>query len=135
MKERIVFFVLGAVLATLAYFVGDINNIYAQNDTAVFDGDVVVNGSLYVKGGQFTVEHHLPGKKYNVVSIRADENGTIINQFLEIGSGKSLRKKTRLSGWSLQKDGSSLILRTDKRAFIALDDAKGIRTITSNTID
>jgi len=135
MRDRVVFFILGAVLATVAYFVGDMNPISAQSDTKFFDGNVVIDGSLHVKGGKLIVSHALPGRKHNVVSIESGEDGTVINQFLEMGPGEPLRQKSRLTGWGLSKDVVNLILSTDKRAFIALDDAEGIRTLTSNTID
>ena len=37
MREKIVFFILGAVLATLAYFAGDMNDISALEEPAVLD--------------------------------------------------------------------------------------------------
>ena len=47
MKDRIVFFVLGVFLATIAYFAGDMGNLFAQNNIRYFDNLVV--DSLVVK--------------------------------------------------------------------------------------
>ena len=50
MKDRIVFFVLGAVLATIAYSAGDMNQATGQSGTKEFDGDVSIKGHLHVEG-------------------------------------------------------------------------------------
>ena len=52
MKDRIVFFVLGAILATIAYFVGDMNNLSAQGDVTRIEklsvGEITVDKTLVV---------------------------------------------------------------------------------------
>lgn len=50
MKDRIVFFVLGAVLATIAYFAGDMNQATGQSGIRVIDENVSIKGNLHVKG-------------------------------------------------------------------------------------
>lgn len=57
MKDRIVFFVLGAVLATVAYFAGDMDKAGAQEDVKVFDGDVIINGLLSVNSGKMAIKY------------------------------------------------------------------------------
>ncbi len=52
MKDRIIFFLLGGLLATISYLAGDINNINAQHDQNrnIFEKDVLIKGNLLVKG-------------------------------------------------------------------------------------
>ena len=51
MKDRILFFVLGAVLATAAYFAGDMDKAGAQEETMVIDRDLLIRGELIIEGG------------------------------------------------------------------------------------
>ena len=55
MRDKIVFFILGALLATLAYFAGDMNDAKAKDEVVIGDLDVTGNltlaGSLRVGGG------------------------------------------------------------------------------------
>lgn len=55
MRDKIVFFILGALLATLAYFAGDMNNAKAKDEVVIGDLDITGNltlaGSLKVGGG------------------------------------------------------------------------------------
>ena len=55
MKDRILFFILGAVLATAAYFIGDMNLTETEDPNKVFEGDVEVRGKLLVTGGSLSV--------------------------------------------------------------------------------
>lgn len=60
MREKIVFFILGAVLATIAYFVGNVNTVTANDelvvrrltvsDRLILLGDAAIDGRLVVKG-------------------------------------------------------------------------------------
>ena len=50
MKDRIVFFILGAVLATLAYFAGDMNTADSQVVNGVHKGDLTIDGELNISG-------------------------------------------------------------------------------------
>ncbi len=150
MKSKITFFVLGAILATIAYFLGDMNDISAQNDTAVFDtviveGDLFVRKSARIKGimlaedglvvrGFLTVEHKLPANKKNMVTIIADENGTTIGQHMEFSRGNprsSLMKETNHSIWSVNNEFTGLTLGSfTGSSNIRLDDPQMYRIIT-----
>ena len=52
MRDRIVFFVLGALLATIAYFAGDMNNLSAQGEVTHIEklsvGELTVDKTLIV---------------------------------------------------------------------------------------
>lgn len=89
MKGRIVFFVLGAALATIAYFAGDMNKAGAQDGTSIFRGtkvfqdDVVINGTLTVAGGTLSVSKNpFLSKKASdlesVITINANDEGGYI---------------------------------------------------------
>ncbi len=79
MRDRIVFFILGAVLATVAYFAGDMNKAGAQDDEKVFAGDVIINGSLFVDGGKIMLHDHFDVQEgvdeLSYVSITVDKEG------------------------------------------------------------
>ena len=83
MRDRIVFFILGAVLATVAYFVGDMNKAGAQDGETTFDGNVLINGTLIVAGGSIQIQDN-PHLMKNVdeleslISIVADHDGAAI---------------------------------------------------------
>ena len=59
MRDRIVFFILGALLATLAYFAGDMNNAKAKDEVVTEDlnvlGDLHLAGRLMVGGGEIVL--------------------------------------------------------------------------------
>ena len=53
-KDRIIFFVMGALLATIAYIVGAIDSTNAEDDKKVFSQDVLIKGSLLVTDADTT---------------------------------------------------------------------------------
>ncbi|MDE0323662.1 MAG: hypothetical protein OXN27_07035 [Candidatus Poribacteria bacterium] len=110
MKDRIIFFVLGAILATIAYFVGDMRNVSAQNETAFFD-NVEVLGHLSVRGS-IVVQHHLPDNKINLVIIEATEHGPRITQQYMTDRDKMAEGKMseRASIWEVRNEGTTLRL-------------------------
>ena len=86
MRDRIVFFILGAVLATVAYFAGDMDKAGAQDGLKILNGDVLINGQLIVAGGMINVQDNLQLKTpidqvKGVVSITADSKGGTIKIF------------------------------------------------------
>lgn len=86
MKDRVVFFILGTIVAILAYFVGDLENTTATNDLQVFDSDVLINGTLTVASGRLQVMDNLDIRKdiselESVVSIATDSEGANILLF------------------------------------------------------
>ena len=54
MKEKIVFFILGGLIATFSYLTGDMTNAKAKEELEVFQ-DVVIMGKLIVAGGELVV--------------------------------------------------------------------------------
>lgn len=80
MKDRIVFFLLGAVLATVAYFAGDMDTADAQSGTKVFDSDVVVKGKLIISGGGIDIYRHPE-------VVDGFEEIQKLNSFINIGVG------------------------------------------------
>lgn len=73
--ERLIFMLIGALLVSVAYFVGQSDKT-ADAEVKAFD-DVVIRGNLFVHGairvGDLDSEHQ------NFVAIRADRNGTAID--------------------------------------------------------
>ena len=142
MKDRIIFFVLGAILATIAYFVGDMSKVSAQNGRAVFD-ELVVRDKLTVYGrttvleglavnGSIFVTHQLPENKVNVISITADKEGTQIHQILGMDSEDakpSIYKNS--SAWGISNERTYLNLHGINNAgpAITLVDQNTIRAI------
>jgi len=129
MKDRIVFFVLGAILATIAYFVGDMsNNISAQNegDFARFD-DVIVSDTLWVHG-KIVVQHVLPDNKTNLLIIAADEDGTQIRQEYMYDPRKGHPSVTS-SQWRVANKTTLLQLESTGTAGIKLQDSTGLKVI------
>ena len=55
MRDKIVFFILGALISTLTYFAGDMNNVKAKDEVVIGNLDITGNltlaGSLKVGGG------------------------------------------------------------------------------------
>ena len=85
MRDRIVFFILGAVLATVAYFAGDMDKAGAQGDLEFIDKNVLISGDLIVAGGLISVinEPHLkmPDQIEGSVNIMAGSEGGSIKIF------------------------------------------------------
>lgn len=85
MRDKIVFFILGVVVATLVYFFHDMNNATAQEKTIV--EDLLVTGTLWVKSGNAIVTNGLDTS--NAVRLEVDDTGTrigLINGLTEDGS-------------------------------------------------
>ena len=100
MKDKVVFFILGALLATIAYLAGDLETLTAQDETLELEeiqvGNLFVKdtlyvgdrGTMYVQIGADNQSAHLSlfgtkvektpdsGKPYIV--LRAMDNGAII---------------------------------------------------------
>ncbi len=96
MKDRIVFFVLGAVVATVAYFAGDMDRADAQGRDRFFGGDVFIKGRLTVSSGEFFVTYdprdtHDMAKIDSSVGIIAGEDSASI--LLNKGPYNSLTEK------------------------------------------
>ena len=121
MRDRIVFFVLGAIIATVAYFVGDMSNISAQNGRAVFDklvvrdtltvGKRVLVGNELSVGGYIQVHHKLPDNKMNVITIAADKDRTRIRQTLKMErEGEKAHLYKNSSTWAVNDEVTQLSL-------------------------
>ena len=83
MKDRIVFFVLGVVLATVAYFVGDMDKADAQSGTKVFEGNVLIKGQLTVNSGRAIIKYDPfnlddPAKTLSSITFLSDTKGASI---------------------------------------------------------
>jgi hypothetical protein len=59
MRDKVVFFILGALLATIAYFAGDMNKAGARDHFQEFE-DVLVKGDLIVSGGRLVIHNDSP---------------------------------------------------------------------------
>lgn len=81
MKDKIVFFVLGAVLATVAYFVGDMDNLSADSEIGSMEFDTVVVENLYVKD-KLTVSEYVGAadllREFPCIVISADRKAASI---------------------------------------------------------
>ena len=72
MKERIVFFILGALVATVAYFAGDISSLSAREDVKFYDRLTVgtlVARTIMISEGDAGSSHIGLHVKNNVPSI------------------------------------------------------------------
>ena len=59
MRDKVVFFILGVLLATIAYFAGDMNRAGARGHFQEFE-DVLVKGDLIVSGGRLVIHNDPP---------------------------------------------------------------------------
>ena len=87
MRNKIVFFILGAILATIAYHIGDMEKVDADSPT-VFQ-DVWIKGDLVVSGGAIIVEDVLDSEQYpkSSIQLRVSEGNagiSIVNSRSEI---------------------------------------------------
>lgn len=72
MKDKIVFFIIGAIVATIAYFLGDINTLNA-NET--FLEDVFIGGQLFVGNpdqGMVSITHDGKSAHIGIHSVYAE---------------------------------------------------------------
>ena len=104
MREKIVFFILGAVLATIAYFVGGIN---AQTNLKTYDeiqcrkltvfGEVTVPKLLVMdpinKSGFITIKFNQDGPVLTIMS--ADDEGGVISLNASSDLAKNFCKHSR----------------------------------------
>lgn len=98
-RDRIIFFVLGCLLSTIAYIAGDIDNINAQDtqDKKIFDQDVIIRGRLLVMGSAYIFNEetrastHLEGGEL-----------IILSDYQESDKHPSLRLSANNNGASLQ---------------------------------
>ena len=104
MREKIVFFILGALLATLAYLAGNMNNAKAEDRT--IDGDLIVKGQLTVSGGTLLIHNQsaerFPGRPINVIFISVDDEKAgigIFNAFEENELGPKAKSELRLQAF------------------------------------
>lgn len=76
MKGKIVFFLLGATVATIAYLAGDMN-LTADNSMPeeVFEGNVVIKGGLLVRGSIIVNKSFEGGPS---VQLMADDKKAVI---------------------------------------------------------
>ena len=111
MKDRIVFFVLGAVLATVAFFVGDMDKATAQDSTRIIEEDVIIKGKLTVAGGELLI-------KYNPTLVKKDH---------ELDSSISILTTDRAASIMLQNGPINRRTRKHKSSLtiIALDMDNG----------
>lgn len=70
--ERLIFMLIGALLVSVAYFVGQSDKT-ADAEAKIFNGDVTIKGHLVVSEG-ITVARLIPNNK-NFIGIHTDENG------------------------------------------------------------
>ena len=101
MRDKIVFFILGAVLATLAYFAGDMNNAKAEDRT--IDGDLIVKGQLTISSGTLLIHNQsaerFPNRPVNAIFMTANDQKAgigIFNSFQENESGPKAKSELRL---------------------------------------
>ena len=73
MRDRVVFFLLVAIVATVAYFVSDMEKADAQKDLEIFD-NVVIKGGLLITGGKLVVENPKRGKVNNRFAVTVVDN-------------------------------------------------------------
>lgn len=131
MKDKITFFILGVMIASLLTFVGRVNNPTAQvdEDVKVFD-TVLVKGKLYV------------GNKDNKIVLEGDDNGTnlILNSN---GSTVSIFTRPKISAILISNDvknknnnGAFLTswekANGDTDAHIRLKDGNGERLLVTD---
>lgn len=146
MKERIVFFVLGAILTTFGYFVGDMNNISAQGEyIKVFDDHVKVKGNLYVDGAlivrdkafmenslavknSIRLSREIPGNKNNQILFVANENSVGISQYLNYPNDANDASDLNIipqSLWIVMEEFSQLELKSVTGfSFVDIEDSK-----------
>ena len=79
MRDKVVFFILGALLATIAYFAGDMNKAGARDHLQEFE-DVLVKGDLIVSGGRLVIHNDPPFSKDigNYIEFQVDEEASAI---------------------------------------------------------
>jgi hypothetical protein len=83
MKDKVVFFILGALLATLAYFAGDMSDVKAKNEVVVARQVTVEDGSG--SSVSLIVSEGTPG-----ILISNKKNGETVSQiFMVAGSNPS----------------------------------------------
>lgn len=85
MRDRVVFFLLGATVATIAYFVGDMKKVDAQNNTRVFD-NVHIKGELLITGGGLIIRNNEDLSRVDVntfgVLVRDDFVGIALENYV-----------------------------------------------------
>lgn len=118
MKDKIVFFILGALLATLAYFAGDVNLSAVDHDIESFDTLVVekliVGKTLSVGLENFNVQ---PGTADPHVIMSANDDRAFISIARDIGSPTLPPHQRKVIFVAIDKDKGS--------PFIVLSDGKG----------
>ena len=79
MKDKVVFFILGALLATIAYFAGDMNKAGARGHFQEFE-DVLVKGDLIVSGGRLVIHNDPPFSEDidNYIEFQVDKEASAI---------------------------------------------------------
>ena len=88
MRDKVVFFILGALLATIAYFAEDMNKAGARDYFQEFE-DVVVKGDLIVSGGRLVIHDDPPFSKDidNYIEFQVDEEASAIIMITGKGQG------------------------------------------------
>lgn len=107
MRDKIVFFIFGALLATLAYLAGNMNNAKAQDRT--IDGDIIIDGKLTVTG----ILSVSSGQVFIGNTLDSPENGVTIGVYDEqaqIGIGYGFQRDQlgfkQKSGLTLRADNN-----------------------------
>lgn len=79
MKSKIVFFFLGAMVATMSYLAGDLTlTADSQGTTKVFEGNVFIKGHLWVDE-QIIVGYKGSDKEKPYIQLKADDKRGVIS--------------------------------------------------------
>lgn len=78
-KDRILFFVIGALLATIAYIAGDADNSVNADSPTIFDENVWIKGTLLVSGGSIILEEDSNNDRKSYIDLHVEEGLSLMH--------------------------------------------------------
>ena len=128
MRDRVVFFLLVAIVATVAYFVGDMEKVDAQDNSRIFD-NVVIKGELVITGGKLVVEdnENLNNRNANTFGVIVSDGHVLVTIDNHKGAIRAGEPSSEIIIAALEDEevGSAAYM------FIVSDSGKSEKLITS----